>query len=83
MLADFDVKESRLRTISLENGNTLRMEAKDPYGLIYFSLEHGQLPDHLKGAAFTDWYQAEKAAERYQADRSLAITEAKITVKKK
>lgn len=77
-LQAFEPRPSRLRTIKLENGNTLRLEAKDPYGFIYLSLEHGQLPDHLKDAAFTGWYEAEKAAERYQNDRKMAIAEIQI-----
>lgn len=79
----FDPRPSRLRTITLENGNILRLEAKDPYGLIYLSLEHGQLPDHLKDAAFTDWFQAERAAERYQNDRQMALAEIKLDVEPK
>lgn len=77
-LTQFDITPSRIRTIELENGNILRMEAKDPYGLISFSLEHGQLPVYLQGASFTDWQQAEAAAAKYQHHRKMAIAESTI-----
>lgn len=78
MFNDFEVKPSRVRVIELENGNKLNMTAKDPYGHIYFSLEHGQLPDSLKGAAFTDWHQAEIGAKKYVSQRQSALAEIKI-----
>jgi hypothetical protein len=78
MFNTFDPMPSRIRTVELENGNILRLEAKDPYGFVYLSLEHGQLPDHLKGAAFTDWHQAEMAAKKYQDARKMAIAEVTV-----
>lgn len=75
MFNSFDPTPSRVRTIELENGNKLNLTAKDPYGLIYLSLEHGQLPDSLKGAAFTDWGQAERAAQTYIAQRKQVVEE--------
>jgi hypothetical protein len=80
---EFDPVASRVRVIELENGNKLRLTATDPYGLIYLSLEHGQLPDSLKGAAFTEWGMAEKAAETYIAQRTKAIAEIAAETKKK
>lgn len=74
----FDPKPSRIRTVELENGNILRLEAKDPYGFVYLSLEHGQLPEDLKDAAFTSWFEAERAAERYQTRRKMALAEVNI-----
>lgn len=79
----FDPVQSRVRTIDLENGNKLNLTAKDPYGMIYLSLEHGQLPDSLKGAAFTDWQQAEKAAKRYIDERTKVIAEITTEVETK
>lgn len=73
MFNEFDPVQSRVRTIELENGNKLNLTAKDPYGLIYLSLEHGQLPDSLKGAAFTDWHTAEKAAQTYLSERKKVV----------
>lgn len=81
-LQAFEVKPSRLRTVTLENGNILRLEAKDPYGFIYLSLERGQLPESMTGA-FTSWFEAERAAERYQSMRDMAINEMKIEEPKK
>jgi hypothetical protein len=82
MYGDFEVKPSRLRTITLENGNTLRLEAKDPYGFIHMSLEKGQLPESMTGA-FTSWFEAERAAQRYQSQRDMVINEMKIVDDKK
>ena len=81
-LQAFDPKPSRFRTIELENGNILRLEAKDPYGFIHLSLEHGQLPEDMTGV-FTSWFEAERAAERYQSRRKMALAEIKIEDKKK
>lgn len=78
MLGDFEVRPSNVRVIELENGNKLNMTRSDPYGLITFSLERGQLPDSLKGAAFTEWSFAEKAAHRYVSERQSAIAEIKV-----
>ena len=74
----FDPKPSRIRTIELENGNILRLEARDPYGFSHLSLEHGQLPEDLKDAMYTSWFEAERAAERYQVRRKMALSEVNI-----
>lgn len=71
----FDPVASRVRSIELENGNKLNMTARDPYGLIYLSLDHGSLPDSLKGAAYTDWGQAERAAKSYIDQRKAVVEE--------
>lgn len=78
MLNDFEVRPSNVRVIELENGNKLNMTRNDPYGLITFSLERGQLPDSLKGASFTEWSFAEKAANSYVLQRQSVLAEIKI-----
>ena len=78
MFNDFEVHPSRVRTYELENGNKLNLTLTDPYGFVYFSLERGQLPDNLKGAAFTSWYEAEIAAKKYIDQRQFIVTEAKV-----
>lgn len=85
MFNDFQVTLNPVRTIELENGNKLNMTRRDPYGFIYFSLERGQLPDHLKDHAFTDWPIAEQAARQYVAKRQEAVAEIKekpLSIKK-
>lgn len=75
MLEQFEITPPKTRTYELENGNKLNLTITDPYGFVYFSLEHGQLPDHLKGAAFTSWYEAEIAAKKYMTARQASISE--------
>jgi hypothetical protein len=83
MMNDFEVRQSNVRTVDLENGNILRMTRNDPYGLITFSLEHGQLPAHLKDASYTEWSFAEVAAKKYASERQSAEIEIKERIKKK
>lgn len=78
MFDNFDVSPSKTRYYDLENGNKLRLTNTDPYGFIAFSLEHGQLPPHLVGAVFTDWYTAEIAAKQYISQRQSVVAEQKI-----
>jgi hypothetical protein len=80
---NFEVTPNPVRVIELENGNKLNMTRTDPYGFIYFSLERGQLPDHLKGHAFTDWSMAEIAAKKYVLERQSAVAEIKEKTPKK
>jgi hypothetical protein len=68
-MMDFQTTETRTRSIELDNGNKLNMTRTDPYGAIVLSLEHGQLPDALKGGSYTSWDQAEKAAKAYIDER--------------
>lgn len=72
------------RVIELENGNKLNLTRKDPFGFIYLSLDRGALPNHLAGAAFTDWFTAKIAAEKYVRERQDVVAELKDKdVKKK
>lgn len=83
MFNDFEPVASKSREVQLENGNTLRLTRTDPYGAIVLSLEHGQLPESYRGC-YTDWYQAEIAANKYVLQRQDVAAEIKekITVKK-
>lgn len=74
---DFATPINTPREIDLENGNKLRLTRTDPYGFIYLSLEHGQMPDSLKDAAFTDWSAAETAAKKYVSQRQSVLAEIK------
>jgi hypothetical protein len=74
-MLDFEHAYSRERFITLPNGNKLRLTAKDPYGFIYLSLEHGQLPESLKDAAFTSWQHAEIEARKYIAKMKVVMDE--------
>lgn len=82
MFNDFQLAPDKTRVIELENGNKLRMTINDPYGFITLSLEHGQLPGHLKDQSFTEWRLAELAANQYVKDRASAVSELKAPVKK-
>lgn len=73
---EFDPKPSRTRVVELENGNKLNLTAKDPYGFIYLSLEHGQMPQSFTGA-YTSWSHAEEAAKRYMRLRQDTLSEIK------
>lgn len=75
MFNDFQVVKDKVRTIALENGNKLNLTITDPYGFIHLSLEHGQLPAHLKDQQWTSWDLAEKAAQRYVAERQSVVAE--------
>lgn len=81
-MMDFEVAPSSTRVINLENGNKLNITRTDPYGAIVFSLEHGQLPEWIKGS-YTDWHQAEIAAKKYTAERQEVIAEIKLKEAKK
>lgn len=74
---DFEVRPSNVRVVELENGNKLNMTRTDPYGLIVFHLERGQLPAHLKDASYTEWRFAEVAAAKYVSERQSAAIEIK------
>lgn len=74
---DFEFVINTPRVIDLENGNKLRLTRHDPYGFIRLSLEHGQMPDSLKDASFTDWGQAEMAAKKYIEQRKVVVEELK------
>jgi len=76
-MMDFQVTPDKTRTIELDNGNKLNMTRTDPYGAIVLSLEHGQLPDALKGGSYTSWDQAEKAAKAYKDSRASVVKEIK------
>lgn len=73
MFGDFQVSPPKVRVIELENGNKLNLTNTDPYGFIRLSLEHGQLPAHLKDASFTEWRLAEIAAAKYVSERQEAL----------
>lgn len=75
-MQDYAVTQPKTRTIELENGNKLNLTHTDPYGAIVLSLERGQLPESYKGA-YTDWHQAEKAAQRYVSERQSVVAEIK------
>lgn len=74
MFNDFSVTPSSVRVIELENGNKLNLTKTDPYGAIVLSLAHGQLPASYKGF-YTSWDQAERAAQRYVAERQSVVAE--------
>lgn len=74
---DFKVTPDKTRVMELENGNKLNLTITDPYGFIHLSLEHGQLPTHLKDQQWTSWDLAEKAAHRYVAERQSVVAEIK------
>ena len=73
---EFDPVPSRTRVVELENGNKLNLTAKDPYGFIYLSLEHGPLPESFRGA-YTSWHHAEMAAQSYVRLRQDTLAEIK------
>jgi hypothetical protein len=66
---DFSEQEEKTRSFELDNGNKLNLTRTDPYGAIVLSLEHGQLPDALKGGSYTSWDHAEIAAKAYIDER--------------
>lgn len=68
-MMDFNETANKTRSIELDNGNKINMTRTDPYGAIVLSLEHGQLPDAMKGASFTSWEYAERAAQAYINER--------------
>lgn len=51
----------------LPKGNKLSVVRKDPFGLLHFKLERGELPEMLKGS-FTSFAAIRTAAGRYMAD---------------
>ncbi len=62
--------EAKEVVIEMMNGNTLRLQRQDPYGLIKLSLARGALPEKYQGD-YTDWRAARKAAEHYLDDRNI------------
>lgn len=80
---DFAIPVNTPRIFELENGNKLKLTRHDPYGFIRLSLEHGQMPDSLKDASFTDWPAAEMAAKKYIEQRQSVVAEIKHTASKK
>lgn len=76
-MIDFFITPNAARVIELENGNKLNMTRIDPYGFIKLSLEHGQMPESLKDALYTDWGQAELAARKYVSQRQTVLAEIK------
>lgn len=56
-----DLPNVRIRDVG---NNKIRMERKDPYGLVSLSFERGPLPDWLKGT-YTSFDEASKAVDSY------------------
>lgn len=50
---------SRIRTMTLEDGDVLSLERHDPHGLIKIKSRKGTLPEMLRGE-YTGFPQAEK-----------------------
>ena len=60
-----------VREIDLGNNNKLYVRKTDPYGFFKFSLEHGQLPNWIKGD-YTSISETEKAIAKYIRERELS-----------
>lgn len=66
------------RVVELENGNKLNLVRKDPYGFIYIHLDRGGLPPWLGDAAFTDWFSARQACDKYIRERQDVVAEIEL-----
>lgn len=55
------------RSLTLENGNKIYFERKDPYGFWYIHYDKGQMPEKLRGA-YTSYDRAKLAVDSYLAN---------------
>ena len=79
----FDAGETKdlakIRTVELENGNTIIIENKDPYGFWYVHYEHGQMPKKLHGA-YTSFEYALSAVQTYLKEKDEKIVHVKTLI---
>lgn len=52
------------RTVTLDNGITVKLERRDPYGLVWSTWE-GKTPLEFEGASFTSFEEAYKGLKAY------------------
>jgi len=75
-----EVKDlSKVRTVELENGNTIIIENKDPYGFWYVHYEKGQMPKKLHGA-YTSFDYALSAVRHYLQEKDEKIAHIKTLI---
>jgi len=79
-------RDGRSRELFLTDGNTVKLEARDPYGHWYITYKEGRTPDELKFAAFTSPHEAKRFLEQwlntnrtntYLSDKKVEIPELK------
>lgn len=68
IVGDNDI--TNVREIPLDNGNTLFLKRKDPYGFISVNLAKGQVPEWMRGD-YTSWKEASKAVQKYLEERRM------------
>lgn len=56
------------------DGNVIHLTRRDPYGHIYISLEHGELPEKYRGA-YTSMPIAETEVAKFIEERRVAALE--------
>lgn len=59
---------TKVRTIELDTGRTLKLVCTDPYGFWFFHLDKGQLPGWMTGA-YSNVTEAEKALKKYLEEK--------------
>jgi hypothetical protein len=74
MISDFQESKDldSKRSLTLENGNKIYIERKDPYGFWDIHYDKGQIPDSLKGK-FTSYDRAEHAVKVYLSEKAKPV----------
>jgi hypothetical protein len=79
-LHDFERDVPNTRLVHLENGRSLRLERKDPFGFVFIGWDRGPTPEALQ-SAFTDFDQARNALANYLANNTFESISSEPTEK--